>query len=83
MFTHNNCVQCTAGKDCFLKLEPMINVSVDKKVIIKGEAWMLPRELSVKCKCLSIKCILVANIHILGNKSSNQIFLVIHHMYVK
>lgn len=42
---------------------------------------MLPRELSVKCKCLSIKRILVAYIHILGNKGSNQIFLIIHHMY--
>lgn len=38
MFTRNGCVLCTAERDCFLKSELMINVSVNKKVIIKGEA---------------------------------------------
>lgn len=59
----------------------MINVSANKKVIIKGEARILPCKLSVKCKYLSIKCILVANINTLGNKNNNQIFIIIHHMY--
>lgn len=39
-----------------------------------------PYKLSLKCKYLSIKCISVANINTLRNKSNNQMFIIIHHM---
>lgn len=62
----------------------MINVSVSEKATVKGRAWILPYKLFLKCKCLSIKCISVANINMPGknndNKKSQQTFIIMSYV---
>jgi len=68
----SNYTSDNAGKDCFFSLGLMIHVSVSEKATVKGRAWILPYKLFLKCKCLSIKCISVANINMPGNNNNNK-----------